>query len=153
MIPLGEATRRLLIQAFVGEVICWKGDDIAETVVFGAKNPAIDVDDVSFYSITKAGLLADNPASFLNYIGTTTLGKDGRPAVIIFNDGTTVVLSCETPLAGQPGAMANLYVVKLVFRVGAEPLGSGVADLTSRNAINKIITALRVGTNSLPPLV
>lgn len=155
IIPLTEFSRRLLMQGYVADIRAWKADDIAETVVFAVKDPARDVDDCSFYSITKAGLLADNPAIHLFYIGTTTMGKDGWPMIIVFNDGLVLVLSTETPLPGQSGTFSNLYVVRLNYRVSAELSGGapGSADLQSRAAINKIITALKAGNAALPPLL
>jgi hypothetical protein len=125
--PLPEADRVLLIEHFVNEVRAWKSDDPDETVVLGVRDPRRDIDDLSFFKATKAQLLAGE----LEYIGTTTRGKDGGYQVLIFNDGTIVILLTESPKPLDAGALNDLYAITLQSQVGVEPT-AGAIDIDAR---------------------
>jgi hypothetical protein len=119
--PLVEAGRVLLMESYVGEVRGWKSDDAAETVVLAVRDPRRDTDDLSFFKATKQQLLTGQ----LDYLGTTTRGKDGGYQVLIFNDGTVVVLLTESPKQLDPGALNALYAITLQQRTGASIAQAG----------------------------
>lgn len=113
--PLPEQSRRLLLSHYIGDVRAWKADNTGETIIFGVKDPARDPDDQSFYAMARDGALT--------YLGSTALGKDGGCQPIVYNDGTVALLLSEVPdpTPGAPGAMADLYLVTLQYRLPAEP--------------------------------
>lgn len=130
--PLAEKSRIKLLNAYIGDVRAWKGDDPAETLIIAVKNPAQDADDTSFYALPKG-------ATAVAYLGTTVLGKDGGCQPIVYNDGTVAVLITETPLAGQSGTLADLYLVTLQYKIAGEPaVGGGTIDTTAREAVKKL---------------
>lgn len=126
--PLPELSRKLLLPHYIGDVRAWKADNAAETVVFGVKDPARDADDLSFYAMARDGTLS--------YLGTTALGKDGGVSPIVYNDGVVVLLLSEVPdpAPNVPGAMADLYLVTLQYRVGAEPVSVDAVARASASA-------------------
>lgn len=137
MTPLPETARTKLLSHYIGDVRAWKADNTAETIIFGVKDPARDADDLSFYAMARGGALT--------YLGTTTLGKDGGCQPIVYNDGTVVLLLSEVPdpTPGAPGALADLYLVTLQYRVGAEPAtATGTTDQVARNAVRGLAAAL-----------
>lgn len=137
MTPIAEKARLKLLNAFIGDVRAWKADDAAETLIFAVKNPAIDSDDTSFYALPR------NVAT-PQYLGTTTLGKDGGVQPIVYNDGTIAILLTETPIAGQSGTLADLYLVVLHNKLASEPTAAaGGTDTLLRNTMKAFLVALR----------
>lgn len=140
-VSLAEAARVKLLAHYIGDVRAWKADNAAETIIVGVKDPAHDPNNQSFYAMARDGTLT--------YLGTTVLGKDGGCQPLVYNDGTVVLLLSEVPDAtpGAPGALADLYLVTLQYRVGAEPVASGGAiDATARQqagAALALATAIR----------
>lgn len=134
--PISEAKRYKLLSAYIGDVRAWKADDAAETIIFAAKDPAKDPDDTSFYSCSQTGIIT--------YLGTTSLGKDGGCQPIVFNDGRIAVLLTETPLAGQSGSLADLYLVFLNNKLPSEPpiASAGTIDTAARASIKQIANVL-----------
>jgi hypothetical protein len=132
--PLAESFRLKLINHFVGDVRAWKADDAGETIIFGAKDPARDPNNTSFYALSRAGVLT--------YLGTTALGKDGGVQPIVRNDGTIDLLLTEAPVAGASGSLADLYLVRLQYTLPAEPApASSAADAYARAKLAAIHAA------------
>lgn len=132
--PLAEAFRLKLLNHFVGDVRAWKADDAGETVLFGVKDPARDANNTSFYALTRAGALT--------YLGTTALGKDGGVQPIVRNDGTIDLLVTEAPAAGDSGSLADLYLVRLQYKLPAEPIpASSAVDTYARAKLAAIHAA------------
>lgn len=141
--PLPEGSRLKLLNHFIGDVRSWKADDPAETIIFGVKDPALDSNNTSFYALSRAGALT--------YIGTTAMGKDGGVQPHVYRDGTVVVLVTEAPAPGDSGSLADLYFVKLQYRLPAAPTGSGVdqATLNRIAALEAQVSALTTSLNAL----
>lgn len=134
--PILEKSRIKLLNAFIGDVRAWKGDDPAETIIFAVKDPAQDADDTSFYALPKG-------AGVPQYLGTTVLGKDGGCQPIVYNDGTIGVLLTETPVAGQSGTFADLYLVMLQNKLTAEATGTSGEDTWLRAQFKAFMIGLR----------
>ncbi len=110
--PLSETLRIKLAPSYVGDVRGWKSDANGETLLVALKDPTVDRDDTSLYAI--------NPRTGARqYLGTTTLGKDGGAMPFVLNDGTVGLLVTEAPPGGG-GNDAELYLVLLNANVGAE---------------------------------
>lgn len=112
--PLPLANRLLLLAPFQQNVSAWKANDINETTIFGVLNHNVDTDNMTFYSATKAQLLAGT----FSLIGTTSFGKDGTAQPIVYNDGTVVILTTESPAPGDSGSLNGLYMNELTTNVG-----------------------------------
>lgn len=102
-----------VLPAFIQNVSAWKGNDPDETTIFGVINHNIDPDNLSFYSATKAQLLAGQKT----YLGTTAFGKDGTAQPIIYRDGTIAILYTESPNPPDSGALNALKVCTLTPKV------------------------------------
>lgn len=134
--PILELSRIKLAAAYIGDVRAWKADDSNETIILGIKNPAVDADDTSFYSLPRN-------TTTLQYLGTTVLGKDGGCQPLVYNDGTIALLITETPAAGQSGSLADLYLVTLQNKLAAEPVASGTVDTWLRSQFKSFMIGLR----------
>jgi hypothetical protein len=135
--PLTEVSRVKLLPAYIGDVRAWKADDATETIIFAVKNPAVDSDDTSFYALPRGAAQA-------TYLGTTVLGKDGGVQPLVYNDGTVAALITETPLAGQSGSLADLYLITFANRLTAEPAPTGTGnDVWLRGRVSAFMAGLR----------
>jgi len=134
--PIAEKGRIKLLNAYIGDVRAWKADDASETIIFAVKNPAQDADDISFYALSK-------DATAASYLGTTVNGKDGGSQPIVYNDGTVAILLTETPVAGQSGSLADLYLVTLQNKLTAEVTGTGTVDTVLRAQFKAFLVGLR----------
>lgn len=144
--PILEQSRIKLLNAYIGDVRAWKADDTSETIIFAVKNPAQDADDTSFYALPKGAVAAQ-------YLGTSILGKDGGSQPLVYNDGTIVILLTETPVAGQSGALADLYLVTLQNKLTAEISSSGTVDTFIRTQFKAFLIGLRDLANKFIALI
>ncbi len=110
-LPVDSCTN--LLPAFIQNVSAWKANDPDETTILGMINHNIDSDHLSFYSATKAQLLAGT----MTYLGTTAAGKDGTAQPIVYNDGTIGIIYTESPNPGDSGALNALKVCTLTNKL------------------------------------
>lgn len=128
---LQEKARVLLLKHFIGDVRSWKADDANETIIFGVKNPAVDINNTTFYTLLRNGTF--------QLLGTTALGKDGGVQPHVYNDGTIVLLVTEAPAPGDSGNLADLYFITLTNKLSAESVGgSGTVDQIARNSVKAL---------------
>jgi hypothetical protein len=113
MAPLPIIQNTLLLPEFQQNISAWKANDPAETTIFGILNNNIDSDNLTFYSATKAQLLA---GTFV-LLGTTTAGKDGTAQPLVYNDGTIAILITESPNPGDSGLLNQLRVQVLASKL------------------------------------
>ena len=97
--PLSYSNRVEALPAFSQNVTLWKHNDPNETVVIGVKNNNVDADNMSFYFAGKQDFLNGN----WSFLGTTSFGKDGTAAPVVFNDGTIALLVTESPSPPDSG--------------------------------------------------
>jgi len=88
----------------------------------------------------------------MTHIGTTAMGKDGGVQPVVYRDGTVAVLVTESPAPGDSGSLADLYLVKLQYRLLAAPPGGAGVDQTTLHRIAALESQVRALTASLNAL-